>query len=171
MASLIDELVSILDKEYEIYRQLIPIADAKTQIIVNNDLTALQEITEKEQIVIEQVNSLEHKREEIMVNIKTVINKKSDKLDLNTLIQFLEKQPKEQKALSIIHDNLKSTIQRLVEINNRNKSLIQQSLDMIEFNMNFIQSTRMSPGNNTYTKGAAQNDAHSLGTGMFDAKQ
>ena len=171
MASLIEELIGILDKEYEIYRQMIPIAEEKTKVIVKNDLTALQAITEKEQIVIERINVQERKREEVMVNIKTVINRKTDLLDLKTLIQFLEKQPKEQKALSIIHDNLKRTIQKLVEINNRNNSLIQQSLEMIEFNMNFIQSTRMSPGNNTYTKGAAQYDAQSLGTGMFDAKQ
>jgi hypothetical protein len=83
----------------------------------------------------------------------------------------MEKQPKEQKALSTIHDNLNNTIQRLVVINNRNKSLIQQSLEMIEFNMNFIQSTRMSPGNNTYTKGASQYEAPASRIGMFDAKQ
>lgn len=45
---------------------------------------------------------------------------------------------------------------------------------MIEFNMNFIQSTRMSPGNNNYDKNASAAgggvDA-GFGTGSFDAKQ
>jgi flagellar biosynthesis/type III secretory pathway chaperone len=171
VASLIDELIDILEKEYEVYQQLIPIADEKTQVIVKNDLNSLQVITSKEQISVDRINALEHKREAIMVNIKTVINRKTEDFNLKTLIGIMEKQPKEQKALSIIHDNLKSIIQRLVEINSRNKSLIQQSLEMIEFNMNFIQSTRMSPGNNTYTKGASQYDAQAQVTGMFDAKQ
>jgi flagellar biosynthesis/type III secretory pathway chaperone len=171
VASLIDELIDVLEKEYVVYQQLIPIAEEKTQVIVKNDLTSLQEITGKEQIAVDRINALEHKREGIMINIRTVINRKAGDFNLKTLIGLMEKQPKEQKALSIIHDNLKSTIQRLVEVNGRNKSLIQQSLDMIEFNMNFIQSTRMSPGNNTYTKGASQYDAQASGTGMFDAKQ
>ncbi len=171
MASLIEELIDILDKEYEVYQQLIPIADEKTQVIVKNDLTSLQEITGKEQLAVDRINALEHKREAVMANIKTVINRKAGDFNLTTLIKLMEKQPKEQKALSIIHDNLKGTIQRLVAINSRNKSLINQSLEMIEFNMNFIQSTRMSPGNNTYTKGASQYEAQTRGTGMFDAKQ
>ena len=171
MASLIDELIDILEKEYEVYQQLIPIANEKTQVIVKNDLTSLQEITGKEQSAVDRINSYERKREAVMLNIKTVINRKAQEFNLKTLIELMEKQPKEQKALSIIHDNLKDTIQNLIEINSRNKHLIQQSLEMIEFNMNFIQSTRMSPGNNTYTKSASQYVAQERGTGMFDAKQ
>ncbi len=171
MASLIDELINVLEEECSIYQQLIPISNEKTQVIVKNDLASLQDITSKEQMAIGSINSLERKRDQIMVNIRTVINRKTGEFTLNTLIGLMEKQPKEQRALSTIHDNLKSTIQRLVEINNRNKSLIQQSLEMIEFNMNFIQSTRMSPGNNTYTKGASQYEALASRTGMFDAKQ
>ncbi len=171
MASLIDELISVLEEECEVYHQLIPIADEKTQVIVKNDLNSLQEITAKEQTAIGRINSLERKRDQIMVNIRTVINRRTGEFTLSTLIGLLDKQPKEQKALSIIHDNLKNTVHRLVEINNRNKSLIQQSLEMIEFNMNFIQSTRMSPGNNTYTKGAFQYETPASRTGMFDARQ
>jgi len=171
VASLIDELIGILQEEYTIYQQLIPIAEEKTRVIVKNDLNSLQVITEKEQSAINRMNVLERKRETVMVNIRTVINRKNGEFTLTTLIGLMDKQPKEQKTLSLIHDNLKSTIQRLVHINNQNKSLIQQSLEMIEFNMNFIQSTRMSPGNNTYTKGAFRYDAQASGTGMFDARQ
>lgn len=171
MASLIEDLISTLEQEYSEYQQLIPIAEEKTRVIVKNDLTSLQEITEKEQQAIIRINRLERKRETVMVNIRTVINRNSGEFTLRTLIGLMDKQPEEQKALSIIHDNLKNTIQRLVEINNRNKSLIQQSLEMIEFNMNFIQSTRMSPGNNTYTKGASKYETLASGTGMFDARQ
>ena len=171
MASLIEELIDVLEQEYEIYKELIPVAETKTRIIVKNDLISLQEITDREQLTVDRINTLEHKRETVMLNIKTVINRKSNDFNLKNLIDLLDKQPKEQKALTILHDSLQSTIHRLVEINNHNKSLIQQSLEMIEFNMNFIQSTRMSPGNNTYTRSASRYDASMRGTGMFDAKQ
>ncbi len=171
MASLIEELIMTLEQECNIYKQLIPIADNKTSIIVKNDIQALQDTTDQEQELVEKINFLEHKREEVVVNIGTVIGKDPGTLNIRSIIQILEKQPREQRQLSELHDNLKNTIQRLVEINNHNKSLIQQSLEMIEFNMNFIQSTRMSPGNNSYTKGASQLEMSNLQQGMFDAKQ
>lgn len=171
MASLIEELISTLEQEHDVYERLIPISEHKTKVIVKNDLLELQEITNQEQQMIEKINALEHKREQVVNNIGTVINKDPSALHIKMIINLLEKQPKEQKQLSEIHDNLNKTIQRLVEINNHNKSLIKQSLEMIEFNMNFIQSTRMSPGNHSYTKGASEIDMPSLHVGMFDAKQ
>lgn len=171
MASLMEELIGILEKEYEIYQQLLPIAEEKTGVIVTNDLNSLQEITGKEQKAVDEIAALENKREAVISDIKTVINRKSGEFNLRILIGLLDKQPKEQKTLAVIHDKLSSIIHRLVEVNNRNRSLIEQSLEMIEFNMNFIQSTRMSPGNNTYTKGASQYEAQASGTRMFDAKQ
>ena len=58
----------------------------------------------------------------------------------------------------------------LADLNERNRVLIQHSLDMIQFNMNIIQSTRMVQGNN-YTKNAGESDLGATQTGMFDAKQ
>ena len=171
MASLIEDLIHTLKQECEVYKQMIPISENKTNIIVKNDVEALQEVTEEEQKMIEKINVLEHKREEVVLNIGTVLSKEPSTLHISAIIQLLQKQPKEQRQLSEIHDSLKQTIQRLVEVNNHNKSLIQQSLEMIEFNMNFIQSTRMSPGNHGYTKGASQFEMPNLQQGMFDAKQ
>lgn len=170
MASLIEELIMTLEEEEAIYNSLIPINVNKTRIIINNDLQALQEITDQEQTMILKINALEHKRQEVIVNIGTVISRNPSTLDLKTMVKLLEKQPEEQKRLSQIHDNLKRTIERLMELNHQNQSLIEQSLELIEFNMNFIQSTRMSPGNN-YNKNASEIGIPYEQTRMFDAKQ
>jgi len=171
VASLIEELVDILGKEQEVYNQLIPVIREKTQVIVMNDTVALQEITAKEQDAIDKVTALEKKRARVMQDIRIVLGKEDENLNLSTLIGLLDTKQKEKRILSELHDKLKETVNILVDINNRNKVLIQQSLEMIEFNMNFLQSTRMSPGNNTYTKNASQDNGKSSGTGMFDAKQ
>ena len=171
MAGLIDELVNTILKENDIYKELIPIADEKTRVIIKNDLDALQKITEQEQLTIEKINALEKKREEVIVNIGTVLSRNPKELNMKTLIKLLGKQPEEQKRLSRIHDELSETLRRLVVINDRNKELIKQSLEMIEFNMNLIQSTRMAPGVNTYTRSAGESSIRQAGTGMFDAKQ
>jgi len=171
MAGLIDELIDTMSKENEIYKGLIPVADEKTRVIIKNDLNELQAITDKEQQIIEKINILERKREEIVVNIGTVLSRDPKELNMKSLIKVLGRQPEEQKRLSTIHDELTETLRRLVTINDRNKELINQSLEMIEFNMNLIQSTRMAPGVNNYTRSAGENNIRQAGTGMFDAKQ
>lgn len=170
MASLIEELITTLNQENEIYESLIPVNTKKTKVIINNDLEALQEITQTEQEMIQKISALEAKRQEVIINIGTVINRDPGTLILKNLIQLLEKQPAEQEQLRIIHDKLQKSVHRLAEINLQNQSLIEQSLEMIEFNMNFIQSTRMSPGNN-YNKDASGIDMAIEQTRMFDAKQ
>lgn len=171
MASLIEELITTLRGEQIIYEDLLPLAKKKTQIIVKNDLEALLAITEEEQAVVEKINVLENKREEIVNNIGMVLSKKPEDLHISKIIDALENQPEHREQLSEIHQKLKKTIHKLVEVNKHNQELIEQSLEMIEFNMNFIQSTRMSPGNSGYTKGASQFDGPGPQTGMFDAKQ
>lgn len=170
MASLIEELISTLDEEKDIYTRLIPIAEQKTRIIIKNDLKALQDITIQEQEVVDRVTVLEHKRAEVILNIGTVLNRDPNSLTLREVIRLLDKQPVEQRKLSELYDILTTAIHRLVEINHQNQSLIEQSLEMIEFNMNFIQSTRMSPGN-SYTKNATSVDMPMIQPGIFDAKQ
>ena len=170
MASLVEELIDVLENEHKIYEEMIPISEKKTLVIVENDITSLQSITEKEQEIIGRINALEKKRQEIMSNIKIVLGDKGKDLNLRRLVQLLEKQPKEQKILSQLPDKLVETTERLVEVNNKNKSLIEQSLEMLEFNMNFVQSANMAQMNNTYNKGASSNN-NSMSKGMFDAKQ
>lgn len=171
MAGLIDELVNTMSQENDIYRELIPIAEEKTRVIIKNDLDALQKITEQEQLTIEKITALEKKREEVVINIGTVLSRDPKELNMKALIKIMGKQPEEQKALSRIHDELDGNLRRLVTINDRNKELINQSLEMIEFNMNLIQSTRMAPGVNNYTRSAGESSIRQAGTGMFDAKQ
>ncbi len=171
MASLIEELIAVLTEETKIYEELVPIAEQKAQIIIDNDLQKLQTLTEQEQCLVDTVTALEHKRQGVITNIGYIVGKPAAQIKVKDVINFLSKQPKEQKELSILHDRLKQSIQQLMDINNRNKSLIQQSLEMIEFNMNFIQSTRMSPGSNNYTKEATNQDSLNSQTRMFDAKQ
>ena len=69
MASLIEELITVLKAEEVVYAELLPVVEQKTQIIVRNDLTALQKITQLEQMAVEKVNALEHKRDEVIVNM------------------------------------------------------------------------------------------------------
>ena len=171
MASLMEELLTTLEGELAIYKKLVPVSEQKTTILVKNDLKEIERITEEEQVLMEQLNNLEKKRLGILENIGVVLNRKPETLDLVTVSHILEKQPEEQARVNKLHDELRQIAKRLVEVNQQNKTLIEQSLEMIEFNMNFIQSTRMSPGSNNYTKNASADDDHTETIRSFDARQ
>ncbi len=170
MASLMEELISTLSQEKDLYVALLPIAEEKTKAIVANDLERLQEITDREQEAVGRVNALERKRNEVINNMGIVLGRKPQELTLTELIRVTEKQPKDREMLSGLKDELGHAVKRLADLNERNQVLIQHSLEMIEFNMNLVQSTRMVQGNN-YTKSAGESELGASQTGMFDAKQ
>jgi len=169
MASLIEELIMVLGDEEKIYSEIIPIAEKKTQIIVNNDLQSLNSITEEEQELLGKISKLEKKRQEVIRNIGIVMNKKESELNFITIIELLKGQEKEQEELRKLHDKLKRTIDILSTLNERNQMLIKQSLEMIDFDINLMQSLRTSPGVGQYNI-ASEVEMQGMKSGMFDVK-
>ena len=169
MASLIEELIMVLGDEEKIYSEIIPIAEKKTQIIVNNDLQSLNSITEEEQELLGKISKLEKKRQEVIRNMGIVMNKKESELNFVTIIELLNGQEKEQEELRKLHDKLKRTIDVLSTLNERNQMLIKQSLEMIDFDINLMQSLRTSPGVGQYNI-ASEVEMQGMKSGMFDAK-
>lgn len=170
MASLIEELIETLNREDQIYEELLPVVEKKAQVIIKNDLEELQRITAAEQDFLDQITGLEHNRTKIISNIAIVMNRKVETLNLKAIVAMLEKQPVEQEQLGSLHDSLIRKLGRLKEFNMQNKMLIEQSLDMIEFSMNMLQSDRMAPVNH-YNRTASTQDIPLSQAGMFDAKQ
>lgn len=171
MASLMEELLMTLDSELAIYKELVPIAEKKTVVLVKGDLREIEQITENEQGLMEKLNVYEKKRHDILQNMGMVLNKAPETLDLIEISNILANQPQEQARVNRLHDELQKIAKRLVEANKQNKTLIEQSLEMVEFNMNFIQSTRMSPGSNNYTKNASSSEDTVETVRNFDARQ
>ena len=171
MASLMEELITVLKRERDIYKSLIPVSERKTAVLIREDLRELQKVTDEEQKLLDEAYAADKKREKIIADIGVVLNRDPADLDLTTLAKLMARQPEEKKRLSELHDSLKLVMNDLVTVNNRNKELIENSLEMIEFNMNFIQSTRMSPGSNNYNRNASSSYGVDMGPGAFDAKQ
>lgn len=62
MASLIDDLINVLDEENTEYSRLYEISQKKTPIIVEGDLKKLEDIVQQEQLYLDRITNLEHKR-------------------------------------------------------------------------------------------------------------
>ena len=171
MASLMEELMETLTAEEKLYAELIPIEEEKTRAIVGNDLQKMQEITDRERDMVDRTTALEAKREEIAVNIATVLGKNPKTITLDEIEDSLKKQPEDRKKLQTIHDKLRKTVNRLRDVNEQNKELLQESMDMVEFNMNVMRSARMTSGSSNYGSDASEVNGMAPQHSRFDATQ
>ena len=172
MASLMETLVDVLDKECTMYEKLLGLSSRKTSIIVKGDLKALAEITDEEQYVISDIQGLEKERVTAMTDIANVLNMDVNSLKLTDLIKVLEKRPADQKNLALQRDRLVAVAGNVRRVNGQNQELLKSSLEMVQFEMNIIQASKTAPQTANYSR-AAGTTGECLGytSGGFDAKQ
>lgn len=172
MASLMEDLISILEQEDSLYEDLLKLSMSKTPVLISGDLEALSRITEDEQEIVNKVNALDKKREEGMKDIANVLGKDVKTLKLTDLIEILRSRPAEQNRLAAIYDKLSDTIGQMKRTNEQNRELIESSLEMVQFDMNVLQAYKAAPETANYSRNALNSGAYMGNTkGGFDAKQ
>ena len=164
MASLIENLISVLEGEAAEYDRLLELSTRKTPVIVAGNLEELQRITDDEQEVVNRINRLDNERSDVM-------NRDVKTLKLATLVELLSQRPQESRRLAEVHDRLKSVTGSMQRVNEQNKELIAHSLEMIDFDLNLLQAMKAAPETANYDRGA-HNAGGLMGSdrGSFDAK-
>lgn len=172
MASLMENLIEVLEKESGEYEDLLGLSQKKTPVIISGNLEELAKITDEEQIVVERISRLDHKRQEVFADIANVINRDVNTLKISNLVTMLESRPEEQQKLAKVHDRLKNVAQDVERVNGQNRILIQNALEMVEFDMNMLQAMKAAPETANYNKGAYNTGEHmGVSSKRFDAKQ
>ncbi len=176
MASLIENLITELNEEYAVYEQLLQVSMEKTSAIVSNNLDRLKTTTDKEQLLVDTITVLGNTREETMRNIAGVLNKKGAELKVTDIIEFLDGQPEFQNPLMEINEKLAKLARKLKDVNAHNQNLIQESLSMIEYNINLLQNLNRAPETAEYSKDMFRGAGNYVGNptpgaGKFDTKQ
>lgn len=170
MASLMDNLVEILEEENANYGKLIEISKEKKQAIIKADIKALESITEQEQEVSSTLRNLDIRRDSVLKDMADVLGKNFEEMTITKLIGYLDKQPKEQERLSEIREKILITGQEMQEWNKRNEALLNHALEMVEFDLTLFKSMRQAPETANYNKDA-YNTGDLLGNSGFDTKQ
>ena len=172
MASLMEALIEVLEKENLEYKNLLELSIKKTPAIVSDDVKALAQITDEEQIIVSRINHLDNQRNEAVNDIANVLNKDVTKLKIADLIKMLAARPQEQAELASVFDELRRNVQAVKRVNEQNRALIESALEMVQFNMQVLQSMNKAPETANYNRGAC-NTGDMIGTvnKAFDAKQ
>lgn len=170
MASLMDDLADVLLQEDKQYQELIVLSKEKTDVLIAGDVKRLEEITAMEQEMTDVLHGYEVHRRTILQDMADVLGKSKDDFTIETMIQILESQPKEQSRLISLRDKLRKTLKEMAQLNTQNQALIKQSLEMVEFDLTLFKSLRQAPETANYNK-SAYNTGDLLGSSAFDAKQ
>lgn len=172
MASLLENLIDVLDREHFEYEKLVILAEKKTSIIVKGDVESLSNITEDEQEIVGRIQTMEKQRMKVLADVANVVNRDVETLKLIDLIQMLEKVPQQQEKLRDLQERLKQTTEKLKSQNEKNQLLLVEKLEMVDFNLNMIRAMKSAPQTANYSKDAYMNgEVLGIFHGGFDAKQ
>lgn len=167
-----ENLIEVLELQSAEYETLLGLSMKKTPVIVAGAMEELAKITDEEQNVVSKISRLEQRREEVFTDIANVINKDVKTLKLSDLIEMLASRPEEQQKLARIHDRLHSAVHEVKRVNEQNRILIENALEMVEFDMNMLQAMKTAPETANYDRGAYNTGAHmGAGGSGFDARQ
>ena len=100
----------------------------------------------------------------------TVLGRNPGEVTITKMISYLEEQPVEQKQLMDVKERLLQTGKEMAAINEQNEILLNQALEMVEFDLTLLKSMRQAPETANYNKNAC-NTGDLLGSSGFDAKQ
>lgn len=170
MASLVENLLSIMGDEKAGYDRLYDLAFSKRRAIVDRDLDELEATADKEQTISNDLKALEHRRLTVLKDMAVVLGKDGQDLTVTQVIDLLVKQPDEQKALTKARDALIESANRMRFMNDQNTLLLQQAMELVEFDLTLFKSLKQAPETANYDRNA-YNTGDLLPSGGFDAKQ
>ncbi len=137
MSKSIEQLITVLKKEYDIYRDYVDLAKKKKEIIITGNVKELDHITSLEQDMILNMGKIDKIRVAIIGNLLNELQVKEIE-NISELVPYLEEQDRD-KVLGL-KDKLEKVLQEIQECNELNGKLIQQSLEYLDFNLNLMTS-------------------------------
>lgn len=170
MASLMDDLTKVLESETVKYKELLDLSESLREALIESDVPSVERLTANQEEVSNEIQSLEHRRARIMNDIAVVLNKDPKSLRVSDLEASLASQPALQAQLSSVRSDLRDTMDSLKQVNHVNQTLLRQSMELLEFDLNLFRSMRQAPETANYNKSAV-NTGDLLGSRGFDAKQ
>ena len=165
MASLVEELVTVLEEEEKIYQTLISYGEKKTDILIRADVPELEKLTCLEQLASDDLVTHSNQQVQLLKDIANVLGRTEEKMTVTRLITLLESQPDVQKKLTEARDRLLAAADRM---NHQNVALIKQAIELNEFDLTLFKSLRQAPETANYDKTAC-NTGSLLGSSGFDA--
>ncbi len=166
MASLVEELVSVLESEEEMYRTLVEYGEEKREVLIRADVSALEQITALEQVTSDGLISLSNRQIRILNDIAIVLGKDQGDMTVSRLIDSLGSQPEVQQKLTETRDRLVAVAGEMKRLNDENILLLQTAIELNEFDLTLFKSYHQAPETANYDKSACSTGSRLGGSGF-----
>ncbi len=135
----LERLSRILDDQISDFKQLLKYEKLKNEVIINQEVDKLKQLTSNEEDILDEVARLEEQREDIVSTLFKEYDSKSEKV-LSALIKILPSDDEEyKKDLQRKKDELIMNIKDLKKINIINNKLLLDSIKFFSYAVNSIQ--------------------------------
>lgn len=134
----VNKLIEVLDRQGEIYQDLLDVTKNKKDVIVAGKVLELENITKLEQTLIFKMGDLEEEVEKTsdLVVKELAINDKQ--INISTIAKHLKGE--QRTKLEEQRDHILSIVNEINHLNQLNAQLISSSLDFINFSFNLLNN-------------------------------
>ncbi len=163
MTKSVEQLVQTLDKEAEIYRELLDLSSQKRESIKNQNIDQLEKMVNLEQGLVVSLFKLEELREKVVDKIM-----REEKIEfVENVTQLAQMLNDEDRSKVIDSKNKLLVLVKNVSDESRfNNKMIEDKLELINFNINLLAQTGADSGR--YDKKAVDEDGERKN--LFDAR-
>lgn len=142
MAGIIYELVEVLKQEKECYEGLETLVSYTETAIVNKNIEFLQEVVKTEEAFVGRLSILGKKRDGLMKDIAIVTGMNVKNLTITQIIEKIGKNAEVGQELTQLRDEIKTYLNEIKRKSELNKQLLTDSLELVDFTVNAISSTK-----------------------------
>jgi hypothetical protein len=163
MTKSVEQLVQTLEKESEIYREVLEISSKKRQAIRDQQVEEIKKLTGYEQGLVVTLFKLEELREKVV----DVILREFDLEGVENVTELAQYMlPEERKTVIEAKNKLLVLVKNAVDENKFTSRLLEEKLNLISINIDLL--TQVSDDSGVYDKGA-NSDAYER-KNIFDAR-
>ena len=142
MAGIIYELAQVLEQEKECYEGIGTLVAYTETAVVNKNIEFLQEVVKTEEEFIGRLSLLEKKRDSLMKDIAIVTGMKYQSLTVAAIIEKIGKDTEIGQKLTKLREEIRTQLDEIKAKSELNKQLLTDSLELVDFTVNAIRSTK-----------------------------
>lgn len=164
MATLTDNIISIITNQITLYEELLEISEEKKDALVNKDTPALNTLVAKETGIVRLMQKLENAELRLLSDISLVIN--TNVQFARELIDLLPKK-EDKEAFQFLTEKRINIAVEIKKANEQNAKLLDSALTSVDFTLNLMYNQI----NNSPVVCDARGVDITVGRRLFDAKQ
>ncbi|WP_353893729.1 flagellar protein FlgN [Proteinivorax hydrogeniformans] len=144
----LDKMLDKLDEQVTLYCKLMEVTEKKRDTLVQNAMEQLEEVVDIEAKLVKQIADVEKERYNLQKQLANQMNISVDNVNTDMLIPLLT--PEQKQRMDTATEDLKEYLSKLSMLNQTNKKLLDQSLKMVQYSLNYVAGERDSE--KTYSK-------------------